>query len=106
MVNKLMIDSGFYIIVDIVVEENMNIFNLTLGPSYKQDDLENISITDDGKFLRYFENGIQKTIRDLSTTKSFEDTVKSYIEILLRKFPKNSILRKVDGEFVNYFDEE
>lgn len=106
MVSKLMVEQGFYIVVDINVEEKLNTFNLELGPAYQEDDLKTVSITDDGKFLRYYENGNQVSIRDTNLSNTFDGTVVNYIKLLIERFPRKSILKRVNGEFVNYFDEE
>jgi hypothetical protein len=107
MVNKLMIDSGFYILIGFDFDADTKIFNMALGQQYQEDGLKSIQIKDDGKFIRYFENGTQKTIRDLdTTTKTFEEIAGAYVELLLHRFPKSAIITQVDGEYVNYFDEE
>jgi hypothetical protein len=107
MVNKLMVESGFYVLINFDFEGDDKIFNVTLGQQYQEDGLQSIQIKDDGKFIRYFENGKQKTIRDLDTTvKTFEEITGSYVHLLLNRFPKNAIITQVDGEYVNYFNEE
>lgn len=105
MVNKLMIDSGYYILVSFDTDEDFKTFKLTLGKAYQENGLFSISITDDGEYLRYFENDVQKVIRDLATTPSFEETSANYINMLLQKFPKNSIIQEIDGVYTNYFSE-
>lgn len=106
MVNKLMIDSGYYVLINFDTNENLKSFKLTLGKAYQENGLFSISITDDGEYLRYFENNIQKVIRDLATTPSFEETSTNYINMLVQKFPKNAIIQEVDGIYVNYFNED
>lgn len=105
MVNKLMIDSGYYVLVSFDTDEDFKTFKLTLGKAYQENGLFSISITDDGEYLRYFENDVQKVIRDLATTTSFEETSANYINLLLQDFPKNSIIQEVDGVYTNYFSE-
>lgn len=106
MINKLMIDNGFYILVETDIIENKKVFKITLGEGYREDGLSSISIVDDGKFLRYYEEDRQKSIRDSDMSKSFEETVSGYLNLLLNRFPKNAIIKSVDGVYVNYFNEE
>lgn len=101
-----MIDSGFYILVNLDFVNGCDVFNMIIGSQYQEDNLKSIRIESDGKFMKYYENDNQRAIRDLDTTNSFEETVASYINLLVNRFPKSVIVTQVDGEYVNYFDEE
>ena len=105
MVNKLMIESGYYVLIKIDTNIEKKVFTINLGEAYQEDGLKSISITDDGRFLRYFENDQQMVIRDSDLSKTFEETAANYINLLLQRFPKNSIIHEVDGVYVNYFGE-
>jgi hypothetical protein len=106
MINKLMIDNGFYILINFDIIDNTKVFKVVLGEAYKEDGLSSISITDDGKFLRYYEEDRQKSIRDSDVSKTFEETTEGYLNLLLSRFPKSAIIKSVDGVYVNYFNEE
>lgn len=101
--SNLAIKHGYFFVVD--RDDEKKCMTVEIGPAYKNDDVENFSIKSEGGFLRFFINGIQDTLRDQDLSSSFEEVSDSFLNKIVEAHTKSALVKRVEGNFVPYFEE-
>lgn len=100
--NDLSIKHGYYFVLD--RDDNKGRFHVEIGKAYINDDVTNLTITEENGFIKLYMNGELSSSRDASLTPSFSEVVDSYINNMVEEFTENALVKRSGENFVPYFD--
>lgn len=100
--NDLSIKHGYYFVLD---RDDLNMrFHVEIGKAYINDDVKDITITEENGFIKLYMNGELSSSRDTSVTPTFAQVIDSYIENMVQEFTENALVKRSGENFVPYFE--
>lgn len=100
--NDLMIKHGYYFVVN-RDDENMRL-HIEIGKAYVNDDIKDVTITEENGFIKLYMNGELESSRDTSVTPPFSEVIDSYIHNMVEEFTANALVKRSGENFVPYFE--
>lgn len=100
--NDLSIKHGYYFVLD---RDDLNMrFHVEIGKAYINDDVKDITITEENGFIKLYMNGELSSSRDTSVTPTFAQVIDYYIENMVQEFTENALVKRSGENFVPYFE--
>jgi hypothetical protein len=100
--NDLSIKHGYYFAID---RDDVNMrFHVDVGKGYINDDVKNITITQENGFIKLYINGELSSSRDTSVTPPYSDVIDSYIKNMVDEFTQSALVKRSGESFIPYFD--
>lgn len=102
--DNLAIKHGYYFVVDRNDDEKY--MNIEIGPAYRNDDVEKVSIRSENGFIKLFINDEQDMLRDQDLSRSFEEVTDGFLNKIIEAHTKMALVKRVDNVLVPYFEEK
>lgn len=101
--DNLAIKHGYYFVID--RNDNDKYMTIEIGPAYRNDDLEKITIKSENGFIKLFMNDKQESLRDQDLSNPFEYVADGFINKIIDQYTKMSLVKRVNDVLVPYFEE-
>lgn len=100
--DDLSIKHGYYFVI--YRDDDAMRFHVEIGKGYINDDVKNITITEENGFIKLYMNGELSSSRDTSMTPPYSEVIDSYITNMVDEFTENALIKRSGDKFVPYFD--